>query len=275
VAPLRHLASAPAVNAPELVPPAVAVRLRFNQNKDTPLPPEEPAGENPPAGAVLDYLLPEGTTGLVRLDILTADGKGIQSFDSETTPPQPEARVYMADLWLGKPKPLPSGPGHHRFVWNLRYPPPPTLRSEYSIAAVPREPTPILPQGAFVLPGKYAVKLTAGGRSVTRPLEVTMDPRVHVSQKELASLLEFQQQVASVLERAVRLDKAIEAESDTTETAETAGPETPRPSSEVAETLTALAIDLEQGDAPPTAPQREVLRRETERLEKAENEWGQ
>jgi len=268
VAPLRHLARSPAVEQPELVATEAAIRLRFNQNKDTPLPPEEPAGENPPAGAVLDYILPADFKGPARLEILAADGSVVRIFDSEIVPAQPKARIYFAETWLGEPEALPATPGHHRFVWNLRYTPPPTLESFYSIAATPGRPTTILPEGAYVLPGNYTVKLTAGGKTITRELEVTLDPRVDVSQEELSSLLEFQIQVGSVLERAVTLHDEIEASNEEAKASPMA--ETP---SKVAAALTALAIDLEHSDAPPTASQRELLDYHGKRFDRAENQW--
>jgi hypothetical protein len=243
----------------ELVPPEPAVRLRFNQNKDTPLPPEEPTGENPPAGAILDYILPDGFTGTVRLEILASDGSVIRSFDSESLPPRPNARVYFAKTWLGDPRPLPATPGHHRFVWNLRYAPPPTLVSEYSIAAVPEIETPILPDGAFVLPGSYTVRLSAGKTVSEQALTVIMDPRVTTSDEELAALLAFQQQVTATLERAVELaekwksSKAQVASANLEATPAAVTPES------IASALTALAVDLEHVDAPPTEPQRAVL----------------
>jgi hypothetical protein len=252
VTPLRHLA-APS-NRAGLIAPAVAVRLRFNQNKDTPLPPEEPTGENPAAGAVLDYLLPADFEGTVRLEILARDGTVLRAFDSESPPERANARVYFADTWLGHPRALPNSPGHHRFVWNLRIAPPPTLQSRYSIAATPERETPILPEGAFVLPGTYTVRLTAGDRVTQQPLQVVMDPRVNVSQEDLATLLDFQRQVAVALERAVVL--AGPATAAVGEAGEASKPGTP---AAVASVLTALAIDLEHTDAPPTAPQRELL----------------
>ena len=268
VAPLRHLAQAPSVAQPELVAPEPAIRLRFNQNKDTPLPPEEPTGENPPAGAVLDYILPADFSGPARLEILAADGSVVRSFDSEIIPAQAKARVYFAETWLGQPQALAASAGHHRFVWNLRYTPPPTLESFYSIAATPGRPTSILPEGAFVLPGSYTVKLTAGGRTITRALEVTLDPRVEATREELATLLNFQRQVAGVLERVVALQDEIDdanAEAKATPMIDTP--------SKVAETLTALAIDLEHTDSPPTSSQRDLLEYETARFDQAENEW--
>ena len=36
------------------------MRVRWNTNTDTPLPPDEPAGENPPDGAMIDYYIGRG-----------------------------------------------------------------------------------------------------------------------------------------------------------------------------------------------------------------------
>jgi len=251
-----------------LITPEAAVRLRFNQNKDTPLPPEEPTGENPPAGAVLDYILPANFSGPTRLEILATDGSVIRSFDSEIIPTRANARIYFAETWLGQPQMLAASAGHHRFIWNLRYPPPPTLESRFSIAAVPGKSTPILPEGAFVLPGTYTVKLIAGGTTVMRALEVVLDPRVEASQEDLASLLSFQQAVKTELARAVALHEEINAGNEEARAAAMA--DTPR---KVADALTSLAIDLEHVDSPPTSSQRELLEYEKLRFEQAENEW--
>jgi ABC-type multidrug transport system fused ATPase/permease subunit len=39
--------------------PQTAMRIRWNNNTDSPVPQEEPAGENPPDGAIIDYYLSE------------------------------------------------------------------------------------------------------------------------------------------------------------------------------------------------------------------------
>lgn len=277
IGPLRRLAAAGPADDLVLVPPTTAWRLRFNQNKDTPLPPEEPRGENPPVGAVLDYIIPTGVTGPVTLEILDGDGELVQSFASDQESPRPNAGVYFADLWLGEPPRPATGPGHHRFVWDLRLPPPPTLRSSYSIAAVPGRPTPTRPQGAFVLPGSYQVRLTAGGRTVSQPLEVAMDPRVETGPAELATLLDFQQEVAAALERAVGLAEQVEGDVETPESGEGKTDvnleEIGQTARSVASVLTSLAGDLESVDRPPTQPQRELLAFENERLDSAEARW--
>jgi hypothetical protein len=58
VTPLRQAAEAAAASNAYLFKPATGIRIRFGTNDPTPWPPELPAGENPPPGAIVDYYLP-------------------------------------------------------------------------------------------------------------------------------------------------------------------------------------------------------------------------
>ena len=278
LAPLRYALATPS-DAVVLVPPVPAYRLRGNQNKDTPLPPEEPRGENPPVGAVIDYVLPKKITGPVTLQILDAAGGVVKQFASDDEPESIEADVYFTDRYLGPGPRLPATPGHHRFVWNLRYDRPRALEYEYSIAAVPDRETDALPQGAFVLPGAYRVRLTAAGKAVEQPLAVLLDPRVEVEPGELTDLLAFSREVASALarsadlerargraeklleaaatdERARRLARRVVAQREALGALTASRTEDP---ARINGRLASLATDLEGVDAAPTAPQRELL----------------
>jgi hypothetical protein len=88
----------------------------------------------------------------------------------------------------------------HRFVWDLRLPPPPVLEHEYPISAISGD-TPQEPLGPFVLPGTYTVKLTADGNVLTRPLTVKMDPRVAMSPADLAAQLALARRITAALEK--------------------------------------------------------------------------
>src|SRR5205807_2307401 len=81
VTPLREAAEAAAASDAYLFKPATAVRVRFATNDPTPWPPELPAGENPPPGAIIDYYLP-GASGEVKLEILNAQGKTLRTYSS-------------------------------------------------------------------------------------------------------------------------------------------------------------------------------------------------
>jgi len=213
VSPLRHLAVSVADEPAHLFTPATAVRVRRNENKDTPLPHEVPAGENPPEGAILDYWLGQGVTGPVSLAIYDAQGKLVRNFASDAPAPELSTEPYFTDEWLSAPEKLPGTPGAHRFVWDLRYPRPPALGYDYSIAAVFEKGGAILPQGPLALPGTYTVKLTAGGKTVSAPLKVTLDPRVpgSVVKTALPQQLALEQQMDAALAKSFAAHEAIAA----------------------------------------------------------------
>jgi hypothetical protein len=189
VTPLEEFTDA-GLRAPAfLVRPARAIRLRRSENHDTPLPPEEPHGTNPPAGAIIDYTLQTASPGAVTLEILDARGNVVRRFPSEARAEAAPELPQIASEWLPRPESLTRHSGHNRFVWDLRYPPPPVERRSYSIAAIPGEGTVEEPEGPLVPPGDYTVKLTVAGRSYVQPLQVELDPRVHVAPAALAAQL--------------------------------------------------------------------------------------
>ncbi len=87
--------------------------------------------------------------------------------------------------WLPQFHPLTTHAGLNRFTWNLRYPLVQVKHHGYGFAAIAGKGTVIEPQGPMVLPGKYTVKLTVGGKTYSQPLNVKMDPRVKVSKEAL------------------------------------------------------------------------------------------
>ncbi|MGE0640543.1 MAG: WD40/YVTN/BNR-like repeat-containing protein [Thermoanaerobaculia bacterium] len=300
LAPLRYLRAlrlrapregAAPLDAVDLAPPAAAYRVRFNQNKDTPLPPEEPTGENPPVGAIVDYWLPATHTGPVTLEFLDAGGRVVRRFASDAGAEEIEARVYFTNRYLGPVQELGTTPGHHRFVWNLRGDRPRALEYEYSIAAVADRETETLPSGAFVPPGSYRVRLTAGGRTITQPLEVRADPRSPATAADYATLAAFQEEVERALARSadlggerIALEKRLRDLSREPsakklkkgiDEALAKLPESP--AGESAETwngrLASLATDLEMVDAPPTGPQRALLAEAGPALDREAKAW--
>jgi photosystem II stability/assembly factor-like uncharacterized protein len=183
ISPLRELARAEAAERAYLFPPPLATRVRWNTFLDTPLPPEEPAGENPPDGSILDYYLKESAS-VVTLEIF--DGAdAIRRFSSDDPPEVVDpASLRHPTYWIRPQQELSTAPGHHRFVWDLRYPPPAGARREFSIAAV-YEKTPSSPQGPFVHPGPYTVRLTVDGSVVEKSMKVRLDPRVEIAPEDL------------------------------------------------------------------------------------------
>lgn len=187
ITPLRDMSSEVASSRAYLLAPEPAWRVLRDTNTDTPLPPDEPAGENPPDGAIIDYYLKSASTSPVTLEIFDHDGKLVRRFSSDDKPDQTQeqlAKQLIPLYWLKPQTILSAQAGLHRWVWNLRYAAPDATHHEYPIAAVPRE-TPRYPVGVSVLPGTYTVKLTADGKTYSQPLEVKMDPRVKATKEDL------------------------------------------------------------------------------------------
>ncbi|HEY3645882.1 MAG TPA: hypothetical protein VGM16_11145 [Gammaproteobacteria bacterium] len=211
VAPLRRLEAGIARESAHLFAPATAVRVRRNENKDTPLPPEVSAAPNPPEGAIFDYWLGNDLTGPVTLAIYDARGRLVRSYSSDAPPPRLKTEPYFTDAWLAVPEKLDAAAGAHRFIWDLRYPRPPALEYDYSIAAVFEKGGAILPQGPLVLPGNYTVKLSAGGKTLSQPLKVTLDPRVpsQAAKKALPQQIALEQQMDAALARSFAAHESL------------------------------------------------------------------
>jgi photosystem II stability/assembly factor-like uncharacterized protein len=200
ITPLRQVADSIAQADAFLFRPETAVRVRWDMNTDTPLPPEEPAGKNPPDGAIIDYYLRAQPAGRVVLEILDQAGAVVRRYASDDRPEAPVEGRNIPDYWLRPPQVLSTGPGMHRFVWDLRYPPPAVLDYGYPIAAIVHD-TPREPRGPWVVPGEYTVRLTVAGRADTQPLAVRMDPRVHTPAAALAQQLALSRDVCEALQR--------------------------------------------------------------------------
>lgn len=212
ISALRHLPDAN-VNDAVLFPPQTALRVRWDMNTDTPLPPDEPSGQNPPDGAIFDYALPAATHGPVTLRILNANGETLRTFSSADPIPQPDAKLEIPTYWLRPPQVLAATPGVHRFLWDMHLAPIPGIKPEYPIAAVPHETSP-LPTSPWVQPGQYSVVLTANGHTYTQPLTVKMDPRVKTPESALAAQFSASKQLYEdarmVSEAATRADSLRE-----------------------------------------------------------------
>jgi hypothetical protein len=266
--PLRQKAGA------ILIPPAKAYRLGLNQNRDTPLPLDEPRNPNPPTGAVIDYVLPSGAQGPVVLDLVDPRGQVVRSFRSDEAPKRPEANQYFDDDWLQEPEPLPARAGHNRFVWNLRLPRPKVPEYEFSIAAAPGVDTPVVPQGLIAPPGRYEARLTVDGRTVSQPLEVAMDPRVSVSPVDIEAQRAFYEEVSKALERVTgALEEIGKKKAASTDVERFLSGTSDDNLSAVAGVLSALATDVEGVDRAPSVPQREVFETYRKRMDAALVRW--
>jgi len=209
ITPLRQL-SAETENAATLFKPEIAYRVRRDTNTDTPLPPETPAGTNPPDGAIIDYYLPHTSTGAVTLEIFDSVGKLVRRFASTDKPEfdvnELEATLGVPTYWVRPPQVLSAEEGMHRWVWDIHYEP---LvggggrgggGANYPISAVPHD-TPREPKGPRAAAGNYTVKLTAEGKTVSQQLVVKMDPRVKALPGEFTLQNNAELKIAADLKR--------------------------------------------------------------------------
>ncbi len=302
ISPLRQLASL-APDAVTLFKPSAAYRVRRSTYSDTPLPIDEPQGENPPDGAVIDYSLPASFRGSVTLEILDGSGKLVRRYASTDAPyatPDELAKQLIPLYWLKMPQTLPASAGMHRWVWDLRATTPTATRYEYPISAVPHR-TPRTPQGPLALAGTYTVRLTAGGKVLTTPLTLKMDPRVkaspadlialHTAESKLAALTSssaeaaleahsLREQIAKLAKDAAAAPKASLEDSDKQLAALLDGKERSATSEEVAGLDevsledAGLYVQVGQVDAAPTAAQQKAAAHATEETAETLRSWN-
>jgi len=199
IAPLRE-ASATIANSVHLFAPEPAYRIQRDTYTDTPLPPDEPVGANPPDGAIIDYSLPAASS-TVTLEILDAQGGLVRRYSNTDKPDitEEELQKQLIPLyWVRSPRQLSTAAGMHRWAWDLHYAAPTAMRHDYPIAAIPHD-TPRLPLGPTAVPGMYTVKLTVDGKSSTMPLTIKMDPRVKTSDAGLQKKLRAESRLASIM----------------------------------------------------------------------------
>jgi photosystem II stability/assembly factor-like uncharacterized protein len=199
VTPLRQADQRVSTSAAVLFRPEKALRVRLDLNQDTPIPPEMPAGQNPPNGAILNYYLAKAPAKDFTLGIYDSAGQLVREYstkDVETAGTEPPPNV--PEYWIGHAGPLGRESGMNRFVWDLRYAPPPVLRHEYPISALYGN-TPGLPLGAIVTPGNYKVRLTVDGKTYEQPLVVAMDPRVDVTPEALGQQLSLERKILDLV----------------------------------------------------------------------------
>ena len=165
-----------------LFKPEPALRVRWDMNTDTPLPPDEPGAPNPPEGAIIDYYLKSASPTPVTLEIVGSDGKPVRKYSSTDTVFTPDPETSTLPLYWYRPlTALSAAAGMHRFTWDVHYQPLdgggriggpnlPMAAIGHNTIAAPTTP--------WVNPGTFTVKLTVDGKTYSQPIVVKPDPRV-------------------------------------------------------------------------------------------------
>ena len=180
ISAIRQMSSSSASEEAHLYQPATALRFR---GPGFQLPATVPVGANPPSGAIIDYSLKAASKAPITLEILDSKGKLVRKFSSKKAAPE-GASAAEEEFGISRSgDTLPAEAGLNRFVWDLRYESPTRLPGWVGWGG--------RPQGPLVPLGKYQVKLTAAGKTMTADLEVTKDPRVTTSEADLEKQAEF------------------------------------------------------------------------------------
>lgn len=311
ITPLRQLAAAAASAPARLFKPETAVRVRWDNYQDTPLPPEIPAGQNPPNGAILDYELAAPPSAPVTLSIHDAAGNLVRRFSSVLPPQRHPLLPNVPGYWIAPRTRLSAHAGLNRFVWNLHYPNPAVLRygyfgeklqyTEYTLTnnailgKTPRHE----PHGPLAMPGAYTVKLTVNGQSYSQPLRIAADPRVPATPADYAAQFVLAEKIVAALEVSARLFHAVrpvlkqaEAQWKAMSTSQQSAVAGKILSARIKElrlllngnrqspgfgvvnrTLARLLSDVESGDAAPTATMRRMYEFNLKGLEKYRAAW--
>jgi hypothetical protein len=230
---LRQAGSEIAAQGVQLFKPAQAYRLRRDTWTDTPLPPEEPAGQNPPDGAIIDYALANDARGPLTIAVYDPAGKLVREWKSTDTPMPMDPEIVVPTYWVRQTQIPQASAGLHRFVWDYRYTDPLAVSHDYPISAMMHD-TPRVPQGVLALPGTYTVKLTVDGRTYAQSFRLQMDPRVTIGDAALREQFQLARRIADLMNRTyarAKSDKRLAALNDE---------------------LAGLLDVVESADAPPT-----------------------
>jgi hypothetical protein len=182
--------------------PREVMRLR---NSTAPASANEP--EYPMTGAHFDVYFASAPGADTKLEVLDARGGALRTWN--VLPPRSagaggqEMRGGGGFRGGGGSSPgIRAEAGMQRITWDLRYPGPWTAAT---------------PEGGFggpmVTPGKYSVRLTAGGQTITRTFDLKSDPRVAadgVTDGDIAEQVRFQLQVRDAISDARKLQQGIE-----------------------------------------------------------------
>jgi photosystem II stability/assembly factor-like uncharacterized protein len=164
VTPLRQIKPGTQAENVVLYAPQTALRLHYPDAVDS----RHPVGENPPAGALIDYVLKSAPKDELTIDILDAQGKTLRHLSStrstkEKQPPEWPDQIVPDDK-------ISAVQGMNRLVWDLRMQDPVQIPGAFYSGPTPR--------GPLVPPGQYQVQLMVGGVTRTVPLTIIADPRV-------------------------------------------------------------------------------------------------
>ena len=162
----------------------------------------------PPPAAIIDYFLPEGTEGPIRLEILDSNGDLVNAYDSKPDNQAQENEV-VENMALSQTRVivnenLSHEPGMNRFRWDMTH-----------FGPWHEEEEDRFDDGPMARPGDYTVRLTAGDTTVDQQLTLVADPRVlaqGTSLQDIDDQVSMQLILTDLLSEARRFEQQVEEE---------------------------------------------------------------
>ena len=222
ISTLRQDSFATTSDAPVLFQPKDTIRYRriYRGRGSTGVP------NYPAPGVIVDYYLPEGSSGSVRLDVFDSGGILVNSYqtsgDSSDEEETGDEEEVVEDMNLSQTRvvvdrSLSAKPGMNRFRWNMTHFGPWTQTEGARFR-----------RGPQVKPGTYLLKLTMGDAVCEQGFEVLADPRVldqGTSLEDMAEQVDFQLLVVDLLSEVRRFEEQVEKEAEELEGKKNLSPE--------------------------------------------------
>ncbi|MDQ3070429.1 MAG: glycosyl hydrolase [Acidobacteriota bacterium] len=188
--PVREMSAAIESAPAHLFAPARATRWAYTSGNA-----ERPAGQNPPAGAIIHYWLKDDVKTPLTLEIVDAKGAVVRTLSSEPKPWDGVDDFEPVEKAVGA---LPAERGIRRAVWDFRHEGADIVQGAKIDWGNPG-------RGPLAVPGTYTVRLKGAGIDLSQPLIVTNDPRSTASQADLEAQLAMALQVRDAFSRVTRI----------------------------------------------------------------------
>ena len=157
---------------------------------------EEWAGENPPYGAIISYLVNSDVDSVT----ITVKRRKSQII-----------RTYRQPVVKGTIQ---------RLAWDLKYPPPSSQQNESKTEGLqkpkpedilPKPAHPLDPQGPSVSPGVYTVTIAAGNETSTQPIRVNPDPKLNLKVGDYRQQEKFLVKLMVIYENAYAMNEKLKS----------------------------------------------------------------
>jgi len=157
---------------------------------------EEWAGENPPYGAIISYLV-NSDVDSVTITVKRRKNQIIRTYR------QPVVRGSI-----------------QRLAWDLKYPPPSSQQNESKTEGLkkpkpedilPKPAHPLDPQGPSVSPGLYSVTIAAGKETSTQPIRVNPDPKLNLKVGDYRQQEKFLVKLMIIYENAYAMNEKLKS----------------------------------------------------------------